>query len=118
MALRGEAFQSFPKGRPKLLEQRARDADWQARDKAESAKVKVRSKGRCEVVFINTHPFVPFRCGKRASEVHHHIGGWKLRGRGDSALAANKTHCCAKCHREITGHVLEHVSGNRYRSEE
>jgi hypothetical protein len=103
-----------PKPTPKLLEQRARERDWQALDKAESAKVKLRSRGYCEVSLINGRSCG--RCFKRASEVHHHLGGWKLRGRGASALAENKTHVCAKCHRLITGHVLQHVSGTRYRS--
>jgi hypothetical protein len=102
-----------PKPKPKLLEKRASDAAWQARDKAESQKVKQRSRGQCEVTGL-----LGGRCPKRASEVHHHIGGWKRRGRGASALAEHKTHCCADHHRMITGHVLQHVSGNRYRSVE
>lgn len=99
----------IPKGKPKLLEKLEQDKDWQALDRKESAKVKARSKGRCEVTVGRA------RCSKRAFEVHHHIGGWKLRGRGSSALARNKTHACTACHRLITGNVLEHVAGNNYR---
>lgn len=104
---------------PKLLEKRKADQDWQAIDRAESCKVKKRSGGRCEVrCVLGSGAFyhVGARCTRRATEVHHHIGGWKLRGRGASALAENKTHCCSKCHKEITAHVLTHVSGTRYRS--
>jgi len=103
---------AFPKPQPKLLEKRAADAAWQAKDKAESLKVKARSMGRCEVWVRG------YQCGKRATEIHHHLFGWKLRGRGESALAINKTHCCSACHRLITGHVLQHVAGTRYRSVE
>ena len=99
----------FPKPRPQLLERDEREADREARDKAESRKVKARSRGRCEVTVGG------IRCDRRASEVHHHIGGWKRRGRGASALAENKTHACGEHHRQITGHVLEHLGGNRYK---
>ena len=100
---------AIPKPRARMLETADKVLAWQAIDKAESVKVKTRSGGRCEV----TQGFQ--RCPRRGYEVHHHIGGWKLRGRGESALAANKTHACSQCHRLITGNVLEHVSGNRYR---
>lgn len=100
----------FPKSRPQMLEHDEQDEKRRTRDKAESATVRARSKGRCEVTIGGV------RCQKRAGEVHHHIGGWKLRGRGESALAANKTHACRDCHRLITGNVLEHIQGNRYRS--
>jgi L-arabinose isomerase len=99
----------FPKPRPQLLERDERAADIAAFDKAESAKVKRRSRGRCEVTVGGS------RCARRASEVHHHIGGWKRRGRGASAFAANKTHACGDCHRQITGNALEHLGGNSYR---
>jgi hypothetical protein len=100
-----------PKPRPRLLVKRDTDRLWQALDKSESRKVNARSGGRCEV----TGP-LGGRCPKRATEIHHHKGGWKRRGRGASALAENKTHCCADHHRMITGHVLVHLGGNRYRS--
>jgi hypothetical protein len=97
-----------PKPKPFKLERDEKRADDQKVDKAESVKVKARSKGRCEVTEGG------YRCNARAFEVHHHIGGWKLRGRGASALAENKTHCCTPCHQAITGNVLEHLGGNRY----
>jgi len=100
---------AIPKPRPHILVRDERDAADQAHDKSESAKVKARSKGRCEVTIGGV------RCPRRAFEVHHHIGGWKLRGRGASALAENKTHACSDCHRLITGNALEHLGGNRYR---
>jgi len=100
-----------PKGKPHMAVSDEQKRDWQAIDKAESAKVKQRSKGRCEVV----HEATGLRCGNRASEVHHHIGGWKRRGRGESALAERKSHVCGLHHREITGHVLYLIAGNLYR---
>lgn len=99
----------FPKPTPYKLRKDKQDAADEALDQAESRKVRKRSKGRCEVTVAGC------RCGRRAFEVHHHLGGWKRRGRGFSALAANKTHACTPCHREITGNVLEHAGGNRYR---
>lgn len=85
----------------------------EAADRKGSAEVKRRSGGRCEVEIAG------IRCPRIAAEVHHHIGGWKLRGRGKSALAEHKTHCCVDCHRLITGQVgvgqpLVHVAGNTY----
>jgi hypothetical protein len=99
----------YPKPRPRLLEKADDDREWKDLDEDESEKVKRRSGGRCEVTVAGV------RCVRRAFEVHHQIGGWKLRGRGESALAANKTHACIKCHRLITGNVLEHQDGNHYR---
>jgi hypothetical protein len=85
----------------------------EAADRRGSAEVKRRSGGRCEIEIAG------LRCPRPAAEVHHHIGGWKLRGRGISALAENKTHACVECHRLITGQVgvgqpLVHVAGNTY----
>jgi len=98
-----------PKPRPHRLVTDGRQRDWKAIDDAESIRVRHRSGGRCEVT-IGLR-----RCNRRAAEVHHHIGGWKLRGRGESARAENKTHACTACHRLVTGNVLQHVCGNRYR---
>lgn len=100
---------SLPKPRPHKLVKEESDAQWQRVDRMESDKVKARSKGQCEVIERG------LRCDRRAFEVHHHIGGWKRRGRGASAFAENKTHCCSDCHADITGNVLEHLGGNRYR---
>lgn len=71
----------LPKPRPILLDRADTKRDREQIDKAESAKVKARSGGRCEVTIGGV------RCMRRASEVHHHLGGWGRRGRGDSALA-------------------------------
>ena len=104
-----------PKPKPRALEKAEADAKWKKRDREESEKVKIRSGGRCEVRVAGV------RCNRiiggtgLLAGIHHHIGGWKLRGRGDSALAKNKTHACHDCHRLITGNVLEHIAGNRYR---
>lgn len=90
---------ALPKGTPQavLKDQRARVR--QAVDERESAKVKVRSGGQCEVR-------CPTRCLRRAVHVHHRIGGIGVRGRGTSALAKNKLHVCSRCHSDIHAHVL------------
>lgn len=91
-----------------------------AADRRGTAEVKRRSGGRCEVTIACEGTIASIRCSRPAAEVHHHLGGWKLRGRGLSALAAHKTHACVACHRLITGQVgvgqpLVHVAGNVYR---
>ena len=73
----------FPKPRPFSLDlQDKRDAK-DARDEVESAKVRARSGGRCEMSLSG-------RCRRLASEVHHLMGGIGRRGYGSSALAKNK----------------------------
>lgn len=84
-------------------------AEWQAIDQMESRKVRKRSGGRCEV---RVHGV---RCRRVALEVHHHLGGVGVRGRGASSLAGNKTHTCHFCHLRITSKTLQHISGIRYR---
>lgn len=102
-------MRTIAKPRPYLLDKADRDADWKKLDEAENKKARLRAKGRCEVTVAGV------RCGRRDSQTHHQIGGWKRRGRGASALAENKTRCCSGCHPLITGNVLEHLEGNRYR---
>ena len=82
---------------------------WQKVDDRESRKVRTRSGGQCEVRVGNV------RCPKSAHEVHHHLGGIGVRGRGDSAKAQHKTHACAGCHGLITSRRLQHIHGNHYR---
>lgn len=110
MPLDGEPWGgTFWKGKPQMAERDELSAKDEERDRVESVKVKARSKGRCEVTIAGV------RCKRRAFEVHHHKGGWKVRGRGDSALAQHKTHACSDCHRLITGKVLKHVRANIYK---
>lgn len=71
-----------------------------ARDRFGNEIVKQRSGGRCEVVVVGQE-----RCGHQATEVHHLIGGWRIRGRGLSALAEHKQHVCEQHHARITGQV-------------
>jgi hypothetical protein len=97
------------KGTPIRTQQEKAKAAWQTIDKRESAKVRKRSGGQCEVRAGNV------RCLKRAGEVHHHLGGFGVRGRGDSAKARNKTHACSGCHGLITSRRLQHIQGNHYR---
>ena len=97
------------KGKPIRTKVEQAQAVWQKIDERESRKVRQRSGGRCEVIIAGV------RCRRRAYEVHHHMGGYGVRGRGASALAANKTHMCGQCHPRIKAHTLQHISGNRYR---
>lgn len=98
------------KGRPlKTLRAEAKE-EWQSIDDRESRKVRKRSGGQCEVRRVGFG-----RCQRRAFHVHHHMGGFGVRGRGDSALAKNKSHVCAQCHEDIGGKILRHDAGQRYR---
>lgn len=96
------------KGTPKKVAKAKRRQTLEDRDEKESVKVRLRSKGQCEVRS-------PRRCRRRAWQVHHHMGGIGVRGRGDSALAKNKSHVCNDCHDAIGGKTLQHIDGQRYR---
>ena len=112
----------FPKPRPAALDRADRRKALKAADEAENKKVRARSGGQCDVVierYAEPHDSDPFnrwcltfsRCGRRATQVHHMIGGWGKRARGNSKLAEHKQYCCNTCHKEITGHVLKRVGG-------
>jgi len=113
---------AIPKPRPRLLEKRDRASVTAAIDRAERAKCRQRSGGRCEVITVSLVPdwagLAPFRCVGRpcfrqASENHHLIGGSGRRGRGKSMLAEHRLDVCRQCHQEITGHVLVPVGEGR-----
>ena len=93
--------QTFPK-RGKHMRTK-RDAD-KALDRAESQRVRRRSRGRCEVQ-IHLQALGGLRCNSPAVHVMHLIGGRGKRGRGLSALAVHKLHSCAQHHREIDGGI-------------
>lgn len=94
----------FSKGRVKsLLVDDARKARVSVDDR-ESAKVKVRSTGQCEIV-ERRKP----RCIKKAIHVHHMIGGIGVRGRGESAKAIRKQHACPDHHELITAKKLVRI---------
>ena len=100
----------FAKGRPASLLREDRRKARVSKDEQESATVRERSKGQCEVWVSRpgrsfAGAFVS-RCLRRAVHVHHLMGGNGVRGRGKSALAKNKLHLCAKCHADIHAHVL------------
>lgn len=105
---------AVPKPRPAALDREDRKRDRKTLDAAESAEVKQRSGGRCEVI-VNRYDGNrlwrgAYRCLRRASEVHHMLGGWGVRARGRSALKEYKQHTCSACHKMITGHVLKLVN--------
>ena len=98
----------FPKARPALLDKQEHRRTIVGLDRLENEKVKQRSGGWCEIHALNREG-VAVRCTRRASEIHHLLGGWRRRSRGPSALAEHKQHVCRRCHQEITGHVLQHI---------
>lgn len=110
----GQGGQNCAKPRPQMLERGERKASVEALDRAESKQVKRRSGGTCEVVvqeLCYLNHWILSRCQRRATHVHHMLGGWGRRARGPSALAVHKQHVCPECHAEITGHVLKLLTG-------
>ena len=94
--------------------QRSKRSRQTALDRKESAKVRKRSGGRCEVAeelmrFPATRTSqarpVLMRCCNCAVHVHHLIAGRGKRGVGISALQIHKQHVCEICHSGITGEV-------------
>ena len=113
---------AIPKPRPRLLEKRDRASVTAAIDRAERAKCRQRSGGRCEVITVSLVPdwagLAPFRCVGRpcfrqASENHHLLGDIGRRNRGASILAAHRIDVCKECHAELHGHVLQPVGEGR-----
>ena len=77
-------------------------------DRAESVKVQKRSRGRCEVIVKEQWAGLgeaSMRCCRKATQVHHMIGGRGKRGVGISALKEHKQHVCDVCHRAIGGGI-------------
>jgi hypothetical protein len=107
---------AFPKGRPRALDKAVRRKALEAFDTRESAKVKARSGGLCEVQEERIKARLEgwLRCGRHAMHVHHLLGGIGVRGVGESALASNKVHVCAVCHRLIHNHILRSLGGVRF----
>ena len=102
----------FPKPRPAALERKDRRTARKSKDEAENKKVRARSGGLCEVAAPRMSAHGAFaRCVRRATQVHHMIGGWGKRARGNSILAEHKQHVCADCHGNINGHVLQRIGG-------
>lgn len=83
---------------------RTRKSMQQATDRRESALVRTRSGGRCEVAieyFSGDAWTGAERCHRRAVHVHHRLSGRGVRGIGASALAVNKLAVCEICHDDI-----------------
>lgn len=91
------------------LERDKRKADRKAIDEKGSRIARARAGGRCEVTVDGK------RCRRADNQTHHHLGGFGVRGRGESAKAKHKTRTCTKCHDDITAKRLLHVEGNVYR---
>lgn len=80
-------------------------------DRAESAAVRKRSEGWCEIEWDGRRTPLS-RCWQRAVHVHHELSGRGVRGIGPSALRDNKVHVCSFHHNEIHAHRL--VREGRY----
>lgn len=106
---------AVPKGPPAKLARDQQKRDWKAEDRAGSDEAKTRSGGRCEVRELircgTWGSSAIYRCQRRAIHLHHMIGGWKIRGRGESAKAIRKQHTCLECHQDIEGNVLQRIGG-------
>jgi hypothetical protein len=107
-------FNPQPKPRPRALDKQDRVKRKQSVEARENATVKARSTGQCEVREVVTFRDAPlgwtpvtYPCCRRASQIHHFLGGSGRRGIGESAKAENKLHVCDKCHDEITRHILQ-----------
>ena len=101
----------FPKPRPRKLEKADRTKQRVSVDARESAKVRARSGGQCEVRWFGATGQVEYRCQRRAVHVHHMLGGIGVRGRGESAKSIRKQHTCITCHSDIGNAVLVRVGG-------
>ena len=114
---------ALPKGQTKADAKATRDKLRQKIDRAENAKVKARSGGRCEVMVVSEKATVgPWTFGgggmcqrRSVPGVHHMIGGWGKRARGKSLLADHKQDVCQQCHDLITSHRLRRVGGDEPR---
>lgn len=99
-----------PKPRPRLLDKRDAKAAVTEIDKKQRAICLERSMGFCEVLEASgRHPWPQRgfqRCGRRATQNHHLLGGIGRRNKGRSILAEHRLDVCDRCHEEITGKVL------------
>lgn len=103
----------YAKGRPAaLLRQDVKHAR-ASLDEQESAKVRIRSQGRCEVweQLELKRGAIAVRCKRRAVHVHHLLPGNGTRARGESAKSIRKLHTCTDCHSAIHNKVLVRISG-------
>lgn len=100
----------FPKPRPKALERKDRDAAKGKINRRESAKVKARSHGQCEVYLRGRTPYGKpsyRRCARRAMPgTHHLIFGIGRRNVGKSILAEHRIAICRQCHDDIGKKIL------------
>ncbi len=107
----------YAKPRPHALVRADKQRARKAKDEAENRKVRQRSGGQCERV-EEINPAIWRRCARRASQVHHLIGGIGRRNIAEgSVLAAHKLRVCDLCHGDITQHILVPAPGcNRERA--
>jgi hypothetical protein len=89
---------AFPKPTPGAAVRRAKRNAKAKRHAVERQIVVERSHGQCEVWELGV------RCGFRASEVHHLLGGIGRRNVGESALAKNLVAICQEHHVDVHAH--------------
>lgn len=109
------SFYPQPKPRPSLLTKQDRQREQDAIDRRESAKVKARANGRCEVRWRWQGQDTPFqRCTRPPGPGNHHlIYGIGVRNVGPSILAEHRIAVCVQCHPLLTHHVLVPVGPDR-----
>lgn len=102
---------AFPKFvRPLALDREARKQSQIDLDVLGSQEARHRANGQCEIQVLLTGGMAK-RCTRKGYHTHHMIGGHGRRGRGISALAKHKQITCARCHSDITQHILQHIGG-------
>jgi len=100
-----------PKPRARKLEKSDRAKAKAKLDRAENAKVRKRSGGRCEVLSCGMawtlYGWTLQRCQRRAvGDPHHLIKGYGQRNVGPSIWAEWKLATCKECHSDIHNAVL------------
>jgi len=101
---------ALPKVNKHVQTKAMRDALRKRIDRLENVKVKERSEGRCEIIWVKA--CVRARCYAPATQVHHMLSGRGVRARGPSLLSEHKQNCCTACHQLITDKKLKRVGGD------
>ncbi len=108
----GTQVTALLKPRPHALVKADRKAALKAKDEAENAKVRKRSRGQCEVVGVYGSAIPDLRCQAKAMpQSHHLIYGSGRRNVGKSILAECRQAVCKRCSDLIHQHILVPVPG-------
>ena len=95
---------TFPKQGKRIRTRRQLQA---ALDRAESAAVRKRSEGQCEVIVVISDGLSTgvFRCLTPATQVHHMLSGRGKRLSAEGVKRIRKQAVCNACHVDITGDI-------------